>query len=139
MTLISFTRGGRNFEVNITNQSCQIKDLSNDARFGMPYKFEITDIHIKLGSTPSVLVKFKAGLESPTGELCNLYEGSWTLENGHPDLDYFIQNMGGKITASSLNGYVKRFMKNNNPYSSLISQFLSVIDDTGNFIVANND
>lgn len=137
--IIQFQRGLKLFEAIITDRSCILKDLEDDVRFSLPYKFEITQLIINAGENPSIQVRYKTGLETATGALVNVVEGSWSFNADHPDFIYFIENYGLKFMGSSLNGFVKHMMANDPRYIGLVSQFLAVLDDNGNYVNANND
>lgn len=136
---MQFQRGGMPFEAKITDRSCVIKDLTNDVRFSLPYKFEVTQIIINAGENPSVQVRYKTGLETATGALVNVVEGDWSFNNDHPDFIELIGEYGQKFMGSSVNGFVKHLMKKDPRYMELTSSFESVLDDLGNYLNLNND
>lgn len=136
---INFQRAGKPFEAKITDKSCIVRDLTADPRFNLPYKFEIQQIIITTGDNASVQVTFKTGLETSTGEMVNVNNGSWRFSHDHPDMLYFVSNFGLKFMGSCINGFVKHYMKNNPMYSEMETDFLGVLDDLGAYIIENND
>lgn len=135
---LQFNRGGKPFTATFDAESCIIKDETEDTRFGLKYAARVTDIHANIkGKYIKVEVEF--GLLSPTGELLNIQTQSWTFRDGDPDYAYFRDNFGLAFMSSSVNGFVKHFMKKHPRYSALVSSFGQVMNDQGIFIEENND
>ena len=138
MINLTFTKGGQTFTAAFDAESCSITDETLDPRFNLRYGAKVTDIHVNL-KRKYIKVEVEFGVVSPTGELMNVQTQEWTFREGDPDYTFFKDTYGLSFMGSSVNGFVKHFMKKHPRYAELTSQFLRVIDDQGNYLEANND
>lgn len=138
MIQLQFTKGGQTFTSSFDAESCTIIDETIDPRFDLRYGARVTDIHVSV-KQKFIRVEIEFGVVAPSGELMNIQAKDWTFREGDPDYTFFKDTYGLSFMGSSVNGFVKHFMKKHPRYTGLNSQFLRVIDDQGIYLQANND